>query len=237
MLQTLRGNPPDWTAYREARAPLARCGSCGSMRTIREFSAKQWDLARSNRNASCMRCTSHGAGPFCRQNWKPAGQQQFCTVCNQSKIEDAFPKAQLRQDQAAERQRCLVCCLEQEQMLCQQCEKTKAASEFDSMMCTLPTGFVVCTCCQGALKADIARRWGWFECRGCKLFLLKGAAFHAEEGPSSSASQRSPHCLNCAWGHKRRPGQHTCRKCGRTWAEEQANKNKRGPRLCPHCRR
>ena len=49
MLQTLRGNPPDWTAYREARAPLARCGSCGSMRTIREFSAKQWDLARSKK--------------------------------------------------------------------------------------------------------------------------------------------------------------------------------------------
>eukprot|EP00971_Amphidinium_carterae_P054940 1082860-Amphidinium_carterae.1 len=57
-----------------------------------------------------------------------SGTDKFmCVSCGFVKIEDAFPRAQLRQDHATSKQKCLSCVRSLQQLTCTVCKMDKAA--------------------------------------------------------------------------------------------------------------
>ena len=102
-LYTLRaggpGAPADWGAFREARAPCAACEKCKETKTLDHFSDRQWERVRANQSAICLAC---GPGKGEQKTLKrklPSGLARLdCRGCKLRKLEDAFPRAQLQQD-------------------------------------------------------------------------------------------------------------------------------------------
>jgi len=232
MLQILRGEEVDWELYREARAPMAPCKACGVLKQLDCFSFHQWECARSNRPAQCMLCSNSGNGPDKRKSFRSKLTKQRCASCCVYKIQEAFPKAQLSQEHAEDRQRCLTCCKASQFLFCGACRETKQVDAFAPSMVTCLQGHAVCTSCQESAHAGVRRgqRLDWFTCKGCSQFLPRTAAAQAAQG------KQVQHCTNCASGAHQKAGQQTCRKCGAKWTEKMADQTARF-RRCPKCRK
>ena len=99
LLQKLRGDELDWEAMREARMPYAPCEKCRQIRTLDCFDHKNWELIRANRSATCKGCLENAKGP--RKRALPTGAPKLveCRGCKRRKVEDAFPRAQLVQQE------------------------------------------------------------------------------------------------------------------------------------------
>ena len=204
LLQTLRGQKVDWRAHQGRRKPASNCQKCKELRVLDQFAEKQWDLARANLPATCLLCQS-GANPHknVKRKYTTGPAEHLCSGCKYSKIEAAFPRAQLEQTNAAEKQRCIICVKAQEILTCVVCRTMKEADLFKPTLLTFPEEFIVCIECQskqsdlidtkqGAAKPppELKKRStkGWFKCRGCAEYLLQKAR-------KDPFSQR---CVNCA---------------------------------------
>eukprot|EP00971_Amphidinium_carterae_P054941 1082861-Amphidinium_carterae.1 len=154
-----------------------------------------------------------------------SGTDKFmCVSCGFVKIEDAFPRAQLRQDDATSKQKCLSCVRSLQQLTCAICKMDKAAHFYSPTMLTHPSDRVVCCACQLAAQDSTNRysRTGWFTCKHCRELIWAATV---------PGVNRVQHCLNCSSRTTRVRDQHTCRSCGDRWMESQTDLKNR-QRLC-----
>ena len=230
LLKTLRGEEIDWAAYREGRKPFATCSLCQQVRDIDGFEYEQWEKVRSNQPGSCMRCKNKEKGPH-KRKLESGTIKYLCGKCKVNKIEDCYPRAQLKQMDEEVKPTCLACCRALDHLKCSQCEKVKPVEEFDEVMVTLPEKMTACKLCQEEVKQNSKRqRAGWFTCRGCKAVLPKIAAPPDLDG-------RQYRCLNCASRNTRQKDEQTCQNkgCKRKFEEKQVKGQPR-KRYCPACR-
>lgn len=224
LLQTLRGEDVDLAAYAEGLNPHATCSQCQQVRHVDGFEREQWEKVRANLPAMCMQCKHGKHGP--RKRKLDAAIKYLCSTCNLSKIEDAFPRAQLKQKDG---KKCLSCCKSSDILKCVHCRGSKSIEYFNATMVTFPPGSVVCKACQEAMKdkVDKKERKNWFTCRGCRQIF-----------PAAASSKESDHqhCLNCASRGTRQKDEQTCRNCKQKWHERQV-KGKKRERYCFRCRR
>ena len=192
----------NWEAFREAKAPSAACEKCKEAKTLDYFSDRQWERVRANRSAICLAC---GPGKGEQKTLKrklPSGLARLdCRGCKFRKLEDAFPRAQLQQDDSEAKRRCLKCLKEVDISECSVCESTKQISEFNSAMATMPWAAVCADCAADVRRQPKWGRAGWFTCRTCDLFFPGAGAAEHNVLPSSARSQR---CLNCASSRAKR---------------------------------
>ncbi|CAJ1461990.1 unnamed protein product [Effrenium voratum] len=230
LLQQLRGEEVDWEAFRETKAPSATCEKCKERKTLDYFSDRQWERVRANRSAICLACGPSKGGQKTLKRKLPSGLARLdCRGCKSRKLEDAFPRAQLQQDESEAKRRCLKCLKGVHALNCSVCLGEKPLSEFNSAMATMPWAAVCGPCGKSARQQPKPGRAGWFACRTCETFLPpQGAA----RGEASAQRQR---CLNCAARGSRAKDCHSCRKCGKQWIERQAVGANR-QRRCPKCR-
>ena len=238
LLQTLRGESIDWAAYREGRRPFASCRNCQQVRSLEGFEHEQWENVRKNLPAMCMRC-KHGEGGPSSRKLDSRSQKFVCDQCKTNKIEDCFPRAQLKKTMNEEvKPICLACCKAVDHLKCGQCEKVKQADKFHPTMVTLPPPGVACKDCQREAGKKTIRQWsGWFKCRGCHELLPTAAVAPAfQDGKHSEKEQRR--CLNCASRNTRQKDEQTCRNkgCKRKFEEKPVAGQPR-KRYCPACRR
>ena len=230
LLRVLRGEEIDWAAYREGRKPFATCSLCQQVREIDGFEFEQWDKVRANLHANCMWCKYKAKGPHKRK--LDSGTIKYvCGKCKINKIEDAYPRAQLKTRSEETMPTCLACCKAVDHLKCGQCEKVKPVEEFEAVMVTLPEGMTACKLCQEEIKKNSNRqRTGWFTCQGCKAVLPEMAA------PPDLVGQHR-RCLNCTSRSTRQKDEHTCRNkaCKRKFEEKQVQGQRK--RYCPACRR
>ena len=237
LLKTLRGEEIDWAAYREGRKPFAKCSECQQVRDIDGFEYEQWERIRANLSGSCMWCKYKAKGP--RKRKLESGTIKYvCGKCKVNKIEDAYPRAQLKTMSEEVKPRCLACCRAMDSLVCGQCKQVKHAEGFHPIMATLPLYAVACKDCQQeAGKKAIRQYSGWFKCRGCQERLpAKAAAPALQDGKPSGKEQRR--CLNCASRNTRQKDEQTCRNkgCKRKFEEKPVSGQTR-KRYCPACRR
>ena len=227
LLQTLRGQEVDWSAYQAARRPAAVCQRCNQLRAVDEFSDAQWDRVRANHPGTCLHCLHDGGdkGPLKRKY--VSGPVNFdCVGCKMRKIEDAFPRAQLVQPNASEKQRCLECVRAQAALTCSVCRITKDVAEFAPGMITLPDATLACkTCQENANMTERRHRANWFTCRGCKQLVPDRVG---------GSRKQQQYCANCASGSEWKKGEQTCRKCGKKFKHERVKGSNR-VRHCPEC--
>ena len=227
LLQTLRGERIDWAAIREGQMPHTTCSQCKQVRTMDSFDHEQWDKVRANLPGMCLRC-KHGEIGSRKRKLDSGTMKYVCGTCNIRKIEDAFPRAQLKEEDA---KKCLSCCRAIKNLCCGQCGHTKPATSFHPSMATFAEDGTACKNCQkeAAQQANNKFRKDWFTCRSCREIFPNGA------GPGKSRLQ---HCLNCGSRGTRQKDMHTCRQkgCKRTWHEKQGPGKER-KRFCPDCRR
>ncbi|CAJ1431386.1 unnamed protein product, partial [Effrenium voratum] len=101
LLQQLRGEEVDWEAFRETKAPSATCEKCKERKTLDYFSDRQWERVRANRSAICLACGPSKGGQKTLKRKLPSGLARLdCRGCKSRKLEDAFPRAQLQQDES-----------------------------------------------------------------------------------------------------------------------------------------
>ena len=164
LLQSLRGEEVDWDAYREGRAPVAKCSTCQNAKTLDCFEHEQWDRVRANLPAMCMECRHGQKGPRMRKLDKGVETYTF-SACKLKKIEDAFPRAQLKQEDA---KKCLACCKAVTQLQCCECRTAKTVSDFHPSMVTLPADGAPCKSCQAEVEKQAFKKFrkNWFTCRG-----------------------------------------------------------------------
>ena len=231
LLQKLKGEDIDWEAQREGRKPWGPCAQCRQVKTCDIFKHEEWEKVRANLPALCMDCQHSGKAVIPRK--MDSGTLKYvCSVCKVNKIEDAYPRAQLKIEDVCPgtSKKCLSCCRAMKELQCCKCKEVKDAGDFNPTMVTLPPGGVVCLPCQKeARKGKTWSRKGWFTCRGdCGQTL--------PDAMGSGAGQQR-RCLNCASRGTRQKDQHTCRNkgCKRTWHEKQQRGQKR-QRFCPDCR-
>ena len=225
LLQQLRGEQVDWTAYKEGLAPWSACKRCRQVKTLDCYEHEQWEQVRANKPAMCMQCKHGDAGPRTRKLEKDA-KRIACSMCKITKIEDAFPRAQLKQ---TGQEKCLSCCQSIKRLRCSECREAKSIEHFDPSMATLPAAGIACKECQDGVKARVDKklRKDWFTCRTCAAVFLAAAS-------SNPASPQR--CLNCASRGTRQKDEQTCRGCKRRFHEKQVRGRKRS-RRCPDCRR
>ncbi|CAE7640649.1 pfh1 [Symbiodinium microadriaticum] len=233
LLESLRGQEIDWTAYREARQPTATCKECRLVKAVQAFYDAEWSRVRSNQPATCIACTNKGK-PIARpakRKYSGGPASFLCNGCKRAKIEDAFPRAQLNQRDSEAKRRCLPCLKAATTLTCAVCAATKPVADFAAVMITLPAQDVVCCACQQEAKQRGATnsREGWFTCQGCKEF------FHAQPG-SQESEQRGRYCQNCASRSTWAANQQKCRSCGKMFQQKQPKGQPR-VRNCPDCRR
>ena len=229
LLQTLRGESIDWAAYREGRKPFASCRKCEQVRSLEGFEHEQWENVRKNLPAMCMRC-KHGEGGPSSRKLDSSTQKYVCDQCKVNKIEDCFPRAQLKQEGEAAKKMCLSCCKAVANLRCTNCQATKETAGFHPVMVAMLAAGVVCKDCQAELQQQPRKyRKGWFSCRGCKQI------FPAVRGGGHGEKER---CLNCASRTTRQKDEHTCRNkgCKRKFHEAQATGLPR-KRFCFECRK
>ena len=230
LLQQLRGEEVDWDAFREAKAPSAACEKCKERKTLDYFSDRQWERVRANRSAICLACGPSKGGQKTLKRKLPSGLARLdCRGCKSRKLEDAFPRAQLQQDDSEAKRRCLKCLKGVHALNCSVCLGEKPLSEFNSAMATMPWAAVCGPCGKSARQQPKPGRAGWFACRTCETFLPPQGAARGE------ASGQRRRCLNCAARGSRAKDCHSCRKCGKQWIERQAVGANR-QRRCPKCR-
>ena len=229
LLRVLRGEEIDWAAYREGRKPFATCSLCQQVREIDGFEFEQWEKIRANLPANCMRYKYGDKGPHKRK--LDSGTIKYvCGKCKINKIEDAYPRAQLKQGKEV-KPTCLACCKAVDHLKCSQCEKVKPVEEFEAVMLTLPERTTACKQCQEqAKKGQTKGRTGWLTCLGCKALLPSRAAPPDLDG-------RFRRCLNCVSRNTRQKDETTCRNkaCKRKFEEKQVQGQPR-KRYCPACR-
>ena len=229
LLRVLRGEEIAWAAYREGRKPFATCSLCQQFREIDGFEFEQWDKVRANLAANCMWCKYKTKGPH-KRKLDTGTIKYVCGKCKINKIEDAYPRAQLKQDKEV-KPTCLACCKAADHLKRSQCEKVKPVEEFEAVMLTLPEGMTCCKLCQEEAKQNSKRqRAGWFTCRGCGMLLPSRAAPPEADG-------RQFRCLNRASRNTRQKDETTCRNkaCKRKFEEKQVQGQPR-KRYCPACR-
>ena len=229
LLQKLRGEDIDWEAQREGRNPWGPCAQCRQVKTCDVFRHEEWEKVRANQPALCMDC-QHGGKAVVPRKIDSGTLKYVCSVCKVNKIEDAYPRAQLKIEDAfpGTSKKCLSCCRAIKELQCCKCEEVKDVGGFNPTMVTLPSAGVVCRPCQEEVKKGATRgRKGWFTCRVCSQIL-----------PSRINPDSKERCPNCASRGTRQKDQHTCHKkgCKRTWHEKQQKGQKR-QRFCPDCRR
>ena len=230
LLKTLRGEEIDWAAYREGRKPFATCSLCQQVRDIDGFEYEQWEKVRSNQTGSCMWCKSKEKGPH-KRKLESGTIKYVCGKCKVNKIEDCYPRAQLKQMDEEVKPTCLACCKALDQLKCSQCEKVKPVEDFEGVMVTLPERMTACKLCQEEVKKNSnRRRKGWFTCRGCQALLPSRAA-------PPEAGRQQQRCLTCASRNTRQKDETTCRNegCKRKFEERQVQGQPR-KRYCPACR-
>ena len=147
LLQTLRGEEVDWQKYREARAPQAECTKCRQVQPCNAFSFEQWEKVRSNLPAICLMC-QHDDGRAKKRKLPTGAAKHVCTGCKWRKVEHAFPRAQLTQNEAEDKKLCLLCLQQAQQLECAKCQTIKDVADFHSVMITMPTTQIVCKTCQ-----------------------------------------------------------------------------------------
>ena len=231
LLKQLRGEEINWANYRDSRRPCAACSKCRQIKRLDDFSHEQWEKVRANRPATCAACI-HTDGRWKRRKLDIAERAE-CVNCQTKKILDAFPRAQLEQQGASSKQRCLKCLkLTVKELPCCRCAKVKDVLEFSPTMLTMPLDAAACLDCQADVEQKPAAnklRVGWFACRGCAQMCPDSA------GRGSGQRQW---CLNCSKRSDKVVGQQTCRNrsCKRKFVQEQiANQPRK--RYCPDCRR
>ena len=101
LLKTLRGEIVDWPAYREGRVPTATCCGCWELLPFDAFDYHQWERVRANDRAKCLGCKVPGGNAPKRRKIDSGSQKHICDGCKITKVEEAFPRAQLQQDEAA----------------------------------------------------------------------------------------------------------------------------------------
>jgi hypothetical protein len=188
------------------------------------FEHEQWEKVRANAPAMCMQ-SKHGKHGPCKRKLDAAIKYP-CSICKLAKIEDAFPRAQLKQEDG---RKCFACCKKADILRCAHCGDNKSIEYFNATMVTFPAGGVVCKACQDVMKdrVDKKERKNWFTCRGCRQIF-----------PAAASSKQSDHqhCLNCASRGTRQKDEQTCRSCKSKWHEKQV-KGKKHARYCLRCRR
>eukprot|EP00435_Cladocopium_sp_Y103_P039831 s4530_g10.t1 len=200
LLRKLRGEAIDWAAVREATRPCATCRECRQVLPMDTFEHKQWELVRANKAGMCRRCKD-GVVPKRRRQLEGEGLEKHeCFGCNAVKIGEAFPRAQLVQEGADRRRRCLKCLQAQRaQMQCCRCFAVKDAQEFEPEMVTMPVTGVLCLACQEEVRQYATRnRTGFFSCKTCRKVFPNAAA----EG---RASRLAAPRVASASGEKQRP--------------------------------
>ena len=176
LLKQLRGEEVDWDAFREAKAPSAACEKCKQAKTLDYFSDRQWERVRSNRSAICLACAPGKAGQKTLKRKLPSGLARLdCRGCKFRKLEHAFPRAQLQQDDSEAKRRCLKCLKEVESLSCSTCLSEKPISEFSSAMATMPWAAACGSCAKDAKTKLRQGRAGWFTCRTCEVFFPEAA--------------------------------------------------------------
>ena len=183
----------DWDAFRETKAPSATCEKCKERKTLDYFSDRQWERVRANRSAICLACGPSKGGQKTLKRKLPSGLARLdCRGCKSRKLEDAFPRAQLQQDESEAKRRCLKCLKGVHALNCSVCLGEKPLSEFNSAMATMPWAAVCGPCGKSARQQPKPGRAGWFACRTCETFLPPQGAARGE------ASAQRRRCLNCA---------------------------------------
>jgi hypothetical protein len=232
LLKKLRGEAIDWAAFREAKRPCATCGACQQICQMDMYEQKQWELARANKPAMCKAC-KEGFIPKRRRKLDAESLQKHrCFGCDTNKIAEAFPRAQLVQENADCSRRCLKCVqIQRGEMECVRCTETKAQPDFEPEMVTMPACGVVCLACQEEVRQQKHRQWkGFFSCQTCaKVFSTSVAV----------GKNQARRCLNCSSRDTWKKGELTCRKptCKRKWVEERLPGDDKRQRYCPDCRR
>ena len=230
LLKKLRGEDIDWAALREARRPCAKCCGCQQIKQLDTYEQKQWELARANKPAMCRTCKD-GRVPKRRRKLEAESlEKHTCVGCNTNKIAEAFPRAQLVQENAAALQRCLKCLqIQRAQMECCRCGENKDQLDFEPEMVTMPVCGVVCKACQEEVRQQNRRQHpGFFSCQTCgKVFSISVAV----------GKDRGRRCLNCSSRDTWTEGELTCRSCKRKWREEQPHVDGKRQRNCPACRK
>ena len=195
----------------------------------------QWERVRANDRAKCLSCKKvpGGNGPK-RRKIDSGCQKYICDGCKITKVEDAFPRAQLQQDETKAVQKlCLKCCRGRTHHLqCSQCKTTPALhGRFRPNMATMPTAWIACETCQNDAQQRVSREYsGWFECRGCgQMFPLPKSR--------KTGDKRGRRCLNCQTRCAWTKGENTCRGCKRKWTEDQPKDGSARKRYCPTCRK
>lgn len=232
LLKKLCGEDLDWAALREARRPCATCCKCQQIKQLDAYEQKQWELARANKPAMCRACKD-GRVPKRRRKLEADGlEKHTCVGCNTNKIAEAFPRAQLVQENAETLRRCLKCVqVQRTEMTCCRCADTKAQLEFEPEMVTMPACGVVCRACQEEVRQQKNKqRGGFFSCRTC------GKVFSNAIAVGKGQVQR---CLNFSSRDTRKIGELTCRNkhCKRKWVEEGSPGDGKRQRYCPDCRK
>jgi hypothetical protein len=90
-----------------------------------------------------MLCSNSGNGPDKRKSFRSKLTKQRCASCCVYKIQEAFPKAQLSQEHAEDRQRCLTCCKASQFLFCGACRETKQVDAFAASMVVVVVVIVV----------------------------------------------------------------------------------------------
>ena len=222
LLQKLRGEDIDLAAYAEGLNPHATCSHCQQVRHLDGFEHEQWEKVRANMPAMCMQCKHGKHGP--RKRKLDAAIKYPCSICKLTKIEDAFPRAQLKQEDG---KKCLSCCKAADILQCVHCGESKSIEYFNGTMVTFPAGGVVCKACQGTMNEKGFKKFrkNWFKCRSCGELL-----------PSSLSLDEKQRCLNCASRGTRQKDEQTCRNWKVKFHEKQV-KGKQRTRYCPRCRK
>ena len=163
LLKKLRGEDIDWAAVREAKRPCAICEECQQMLPMDFYEQKAWELVRANKTAKCKAC-KEGFTPKRRRKLDADSLQKHrCFGCSTDKIAEAFPRAQLVQENAKTLRRCLKCVqIQRAQMECCRCGEIKTQPGFEPEMVTMPACGVVCKTCQEEVRQQKHRQWGGF---------------------------------------------------------------------------
>ena len=133
LLQKLAGQDIDWAAVREAHRPCAPCRECQQITPMDAYTHEQWELIRSNKAGMCRTC-KNGAPPKQKRKLDAEGLQKYkCMGCSANKIGEAFPRAQLAQEDAASLRQCLKCVqVQRREMMCCRCLHPKPRHSADA---------------------------------------------------------------------------------------------------------
>eukprot|EP00971_Amphidinium_carterae_P006703 132217-Amphidinium_carterae.1 len=171
---------------------MAQCSlHCSQGKAMDEFADSQWACIRANRPGTCLACTKDGKGVL-RRKMTSGTDKYRCVSCGYMKIEDAFPRAQLQQEDAASKQKCLACVRRLQWLTCTVCKMEKAASLYSPSMLTYPVDLLACCACQDAMMGATHKsaRKGWVTCKHCRELM--------RNTPSVTQLQ---YCLLLEWHH------------------------------------